>query len=49
MSKKILIFEGTGTIGFSIANKMNEEDYSPVIISRNKEDLINKKRLVTKP
>ena len=42
MSKKILIFGGTGAIGFSIAKKMNEEGYSPVIISRNKEDLISK-------
>ena len=36
MSKKILIFGGTGAIGFSIAKKMNEEGYSPVIISRNR-------------
>ena len=42
MDKKILIFGGTGAIGFSIAKKMNEEGYSPVIISRNKEDLKNK-------
>ena len=42
MSKKILIFGGTGAIGFSIAKKMNEEGYSPVIISRNKEDLASK-------
>tara|TARA_B100001250_G_scaffold262008_1_gene225712 strand:- start:128 stop:850 length:723 start_codon:yes stop_codon:yes gene_type:complete len=46
MSKKILIFGGTGAIGFSIAKKMNEEDYSPVIISRNKEDLINKAEII---
>ena len=42
MNKKILIFGGTGAIGFSIAKKMNEEGYSPVIISRNKEDLASK-------
>ena len=42
MNKKILIFGGTGAIGFSIAKKMNEDGYSPVIISRNKEDLISK-------
>ena len=42
MNKKILIYGGTGAIGFSIAKKMNEEGYSPVIISRNKEELISK-------
>ncbi len=42
MNKKILIFGGTGAIGFSIAKKMNEEGYYPIIISRNKEDLISK-------
>ena len=42
MNKKILIFGGTGAIGFSIAKKMNEEGYSPVIISRNKLDLASK-------
>ena len=36
MGKKILIFEGAGTISFSNANKMNDEDCSPVIIPRNK-------------
>ena len=42
MSKKILIFGGTGSIGFSIAKKITEEGYSPVIISRNKEELVEK-------
>ena len=42
MSKKILIFGGAGAIGFSIAKKMSEEGYSPIIISRNEEDLIKK-------
>ncbi len=42
MSKKILIFGGTGSIGFSIAKKITEEGYSAVIISRNKEELIEK-------
>ena len=46
MNNKILIFGGTGAIGFSIAKKMNEEGYSPVIISRNKEDLINKAEII---
>ena len=44
MNKKILIFGGTGSIGFSIAKKMSEENYSPVIISRNKEELVNKSK-----
>ncbi len=42
MSKKILIFGGTGSIGFSIAKKVSAEGYSPIIISRNKEELIEK-------
>ena len=44
MKKKILIFGGTGAIGFSIAKNLKEEGYNPVIISRNKEDLINKSK-----
>ena len=44
MSKKILIFGGTGAIGFSIAKKISEENYTPVIISRNEEDLIIKSK-----
>jgi len=43
MDKKILIIRVAGTISFFIAKKMNEEGYSPVIISRNKDDLINKR------
>jgi len=42
MKNKILIFGGTGTIGFSIARSIKESGYDPVIISRSKEDLINK-------
>ena len=44
MSKKILIFGGTGAIGFSIAKKISEENYTPVIISRNEEELIIKSK-----
>ena len=44
MKNKMLIFGGTGTIGFSIAKSLKEYGYSPIIISRNKEDLINKSR-----
>ena len=43
MGKKILIIGGAGTISFFVAKKMNEEGYSPVIISRNKDDLIYKR------
>ena len=46
MNKKILIFGGTGAIGFSIAEKMSLEGYSPVIISRNEEELINKSKKI---
>ena len=40
MKKKILIFGGTGAIGFSIAKKI-KDDYvcDPVIIARNEEEL----------
>ena len=44
MKKKILIFGGTGTIGFSIAKNLKEQDYEPILISRNKDDLINKSK-----
>ena len=44
MSKKILIFGGTGAIGFSIAKRISQENYTPVIISRNKEELIIKSK-----
>tara|TARA_B100001123_G_scaffold223149_1_gene251256 strand:+ start:44 stop:766 length:723 start_codon:yes stop_codon:yes gene_type:complete len=44
MNKKILIFGGTGAIGFSIAKRISQEDYTPVIISRNEEELIIKSK-----
>ena len=44
MNKKILIFGGTGAIGFSIAKKMTEEGYYPILISRNEEELIMKSK-----
>ena len=44
MNKKILIFGGTGTIGFSIAKNLKEQGYNPIIIARNKEDLISKSK-----
>ena len=44
MSKKILIFGGTGAIGFSIAKKIIEEGYTPILISRNEEELVNKSK-----
>jgi NAD(P)-dependent dehydrogenase (short-subunit alcohol dehydrogenase family) len=39
MKKKILIFGGTGAIGFSIAKKIKNYGYDPVIIARNEEEL----------
>ena len=42
MKKKILIFGGTGAIGFSIAKNLKNQGYSPIIISRNEEDLMVK-------
>ncbi len=44
MKKKILIFGGTGAIGFSIAKCLKKQDYNPVLISRNKEELIQKSK-----
>ena len=42
MRKKILIFGGTGTIGFSIAKKIKADGFNPVIIARDEEELKNK-------
>ena len=44
MKKKILIFGGTGAIGFSIARNLKSQGYNPIIIARNEEDLINKSK-----
>ncbi len=44
MKKKILIFGGTGAIGFSIAKNLKDQGYNPVIISRSEEDLIVKSK-----
>ena len=44
MKKKILIFGGTGAIGFSIAKNLKDQGYNPIIIARNEEDLINKSK-----
>jgi NAD(P)-dependent dehydrogenase (short-subunit alcohol dehydrogenase family) len=44
MKKKILIFGGTGTIGFSIAKKIKTDGYDPVIIARTEEELKNKSK-----
>ena len=38
-SKKILIVGGTGAIGSALAHKINKKGYSPIIISRNEDDL----------
>ena len=46
MQKKILIFGGTGAIGFSIAKSLKEQGYIPIIISRNEEDLIDKSKKI---
>jgi NAD(P)-dependent dehydrogenase (short-subunit alcohol dehydrogenase family) len=42
MKKKILIFGGTGAIGFSIAKKIKHDGYDPVIIAKNEEELKSK-------
>ncbi len=39
--KKILVFGGTGSIGKALSIKLKEISYSPIIISRNENDLKN--------
>jgi len=41
ISKKILIFGGTGAIGFSVAKNLKDDGYNPIIFTRNEEGLIN--------
>jgi len=45
MNKKKLI-DGTCAIGFAIAKKLNAEDYSPVIISRNIDSKMSQKIII---
>ena len=42
--KKVLIFGGTGAIGFNIAKNLKNQGYNPIIIARNEEDLIKKSK-----
>ena len=44
MKNKILIFGGTGSIGFSIAKNLKDQGYRPILIARNEEDLISKSK-----
>ncbi len=39
--KKILVFGGSGSIGKALAIKLKENNYSPIIISRNENELKN--------
>ena len=39
MSKKILVFGGSGSIGKSLAIKLSENNYSPIILSRDENEL----------
>ncbi len=39
--KKILVFGGTGSIGKALAYKLKETNYSPIILSRNENELKN--------
>ncbi len=41
IEKKILVFGGSGSIGKALAAKLNKDDYSPIIISRNENELKN--------
>ena len=42
MSEKIiLVFGGSGSIGKALAAKLKENNYSPIIISRNENELKN--------
>ena len=46
ISKKILIFGGTGAIGFSVAKNLKDDGCNPIIITRNEEELINKSKQI---
>ena len=46
MKKKILIFGGIGTIGFSVAKNLRDDGYDPIIIARNEKELINKSKQI---
>ena len=46
MKNKILIFGGTGSIGFSIAKNLKDQGYNPILIARNEEDLISKSKKI---
>jgi len=46
MRKKILIFGGIGTIGFSVAKNLRDDGYDPIIIARNEKELINKSKQI---
>lgn len=39
--KKILVFGGSGSIGKALAKKLKESNYSPIILSRNEDELNN--------
>ena len=39
--KKILVFGGSGSIGSALAIKLKEINYSPIILSRNENELKN--------
>ncbi len=47
MKKKILIFGGTGSIGFSIAKNLKEQGYNPIIISRDEQELMEKSKQIS--
>ena len=38
-NKNIFVFGGTGSIGSALSKKLIENKYSPIIISRNEDDL----------
>jgi len=40
-NKKILVFGGSGSIGKALAVKLKENNYNPIILSRNEEELKN--------
>ncbi len=37
--KKILVFGGTGTIGKALSKKLKDNNYSPVILARDEDEL----------
>ena len=45
-SKKILIFGGSGAIGFSLAKELKNKKYEPILIARNEDNLKSASKII---